>query len=179
MSCLPPYPNCLGVCLQQAAHDGVLTGQGIGVQHLGSGSVIHAMHHALHKIHSNDDAQDMRNMGGLKSAMPITFLTFLVSTIAISGIPGFSGFFSKDEILWMAFANPYHGNLNIVLWGIGAIAACFTAFYMFRLVFMTFFGECRINPKAKGYLHESPLVITIPLMVEKTSRLHQTKDKYY
>lgn len=132
---------------------------------LGSGSVIHAMHHALHKVHSNDDAQDMRNMGGLRTAMPITFLTFLVSTIAISGIPGFSGFFSKDEILWMAFANPYHGNLNIVLWGIGAVAACFTAFYMFRLVFMTFFGECRINPKAKGYLHESPLVITIPLMV--------------
>ncbi len=132
---------------------------------LGSGSVIHAMHHALHKVHANDDAQDMRNMGGLRKAMPITFLTFLVSTIAISGIPGFSGFFSKDEILWMAFANPYHGNLNIVLWAIGAIAACFTAFYMFRLVFMTFFGECRINPKAKGYLHESPLVITIPLMV--------------
>ncbi len=132
---------------------------------LGSGSVIHAMHHALHKIHSHDDAQDMRNMGGLRKAMPITFLTFLVSTIAISGIPGFSGFFSKDEILWMAFSNPYHGNLNIVLWGIGAIAACFTAFYMFRLVFMTFFGECRINAKAKSYLHESPLVITIPLMV--------------
>jgi NADH-quinone oxidoreductase subunit L len=132
---------------------------------LGSGSVIHAMHHALHKIHSHDDAQDMRNMGGLKSAMPITFLTFLVSTIAIAGIPGFSGFFSKDEILWQAFANPYHGGLNIVLWGIGAIAACFTAFYMFRLVFMTFFGECRINAKAKEYLHESPLVITIPLMV--------------
>ena len=132
---------------------------------LGSGSVIHAMHHALHKVHSNDDAQDMRNMGGLRKAMPITFLTFLVSTIAISGIPGFSGFFSKDEILWMSFANAYHGDLNIVLWGIGAVAACFTAFYMFRLVFMTFFGESRINPKAKSYLHESPLVITIPLMV--------------
>jgi NADH-quinone oxidoreductase subunit L len=132
---------------------------------LGSGSVIHAMHYALHKAHSHDDAQDMRNMGGLKAAMPITFLTFLVSTIAIAGIPGFSGFFSKDEILWMAFANPYHGGLNIVLWGIGAIAACFTAFYMFRLVFMTFFGECRINAKAKEHLHESPLTITIPLMV--------------
>ena len=132
---------------------------------LGSGSVIHSMHHALHKIHAHDDAQDMRNMGGLRKAMPITFITFLVSTIAIAGIPGFSGFFSKDEILWQAFANPYHGNLNIVLWATGAIAACFTAFYMFRLVFMTFFGECRINPKAKSYLHESPLVITIPLMV--------------
>ena len=132
---------------------------------LGSGSVIHSMHHALHHAHSHDDAQDMRNMGGLKSAMPITFITFLVSTIAIAGIPGFSGFFSKDEILWQAFANPFHGGLNIVLWGIGAIAACFTAFYMFRLVFMTFFGECRITPKAKSHLHESPLVITIPLMV--------------
>ena len=132
---------------------------------LGSGSVIHSMHHALHKIHSHDDAQDMRNMGGLKSAMPITFITFLVSTIAIAGIPGFSGFFSKDEILWQAFSNPYHGNLNVVLWGIGAVAACFTAFYMFRLVFMTFYGESRINPAAKSHLHESPLVITIPLMV--------------
>lgn len=132
---------------------------------LGSGSVIHAMHHALHHAHSHDDAQDMRNMGGLKKNMPITFLTFLVSTIAIAGIPGFSGFFSKDEILWQAFSNPFHGGANIFLWATGAIAACFTAFYMFRLVFMTFFGECRINPKAKDHLHESPLVITIPLMV--------------
>jgi NADH-quinone oxidoreductase subunit L len=132
---------------------------------LGSGSVIHAMHHALHHGHLHDDAQDMRNMGGLRKPLPITFLTFLVSTIAIAGIPGFSGFFSKDEILWQAFANPYHGTTNAILWGIGAIAACFTAFYMFRLVFMTFYGECRINPKVKSHLHESPLVITIPLMV--------------
>ncbi len=132
---------------------------------LGSGSVIHAMHHALHHAHSHDDPQDMRNMGGLKSKMPVTFLTFLVSTIAIAGIPGFSGFFSKDEILWQAFSNPFHGSLNIVLWGTGAVAAGFTAFYMFRLVFMTFFGDCRINPKAKDHLHESPAVITIPLIV--------------
>lgn len=132
---------------------------------LGSGSVIHAMHHALHHAHSHDDPQDMRNMGGLKSKMPVTFLTFLVSTIAIAGIPGFSGFFSKDEILWQAFSNPFHGSLNILLWATGAIAAGFTAFYMFRLVFMTFFGECRINPKAKDHLHESPAVITIPLIV--------------
>ncbi|HMN03155.1 NADH-quinone oxidoreductase subunit L [Geobacter anodireducens] len=132
---------------------------------LGSGSVIHAMHHALHHAHSHDDPQDMRNMGGLRKAMPITFLTFLVSTIAISGIPGFSGFFSKDEILWAAFANPLHGSLNVLLWGTGIIAAGFTAFYMFRLVFMTFTGECRINPKAKDHLHESPFVITFPLIV--------------
>jgi NADH-quinone oxidoreductase subunit L len=132
---------------------------------LGSGSVIHAMHHALHHGHLHDDPQDMRNMGGLRKVMPVTFLTFFVSTLAIAGIFPFSGFFSKDEILWQAFSNPFHGNLNIVLWGTGAIAACFTAFYMFRLVFMTFFGECRINPKVKDHLHESPLVITIPLMV--------------
>jgi len=132
---------------------------------LGSGSVIHAMHHALHHGHLHDDPQDMRNMGGLRKVMPITFVTFLVSTIAIAGIPGFSGFFSKDEILWQAFSNPFHGGLNVFLWGTGAVAACFTAFYMFRLVFMTFFGECRINPKVKDHLHESPLVITIPLMV--------------
>jgi NADH-quinone oxidoreductase subunit L len=132
---------------------------------LGSGSVIHSMHGALHHVHSHDDAQDMRNMGGLKGVMPITFLTFLVSTIAIAGIPGFSGFFSKDEILWQAFSNPLHGSLNLLLWGTGAVAAGFTAFYMFRLVFMTFFGECRITPKAKGYLHESPFVITFPLIV--------------
>ncbi len=132
---------------------------------LGSGSVIHSMHHALHKGHLHDDAQDMRNMGGLRKVMPITFITFFVSTLAIAGIFPFSGFFSKDEILWKAFSNPYHGSLNIILWGTGAIAACFTAFYMFRLVFMTFFGECRINSKVKEYLHESPLTITIPLMV--------------
>ena len=132
---------------------------------LGSGSVIHAMHHALHHAHSHDDPQDMRNMGGLKKQMPVTFLTFLASTIAIAGIPGFSGFFSKDEILWQAFSNPFHGGLNIVLWGTGAVAAGFTAFYMFRLVFMTFFGDCRINAKAKDHLHESPAVITIPLIV--------------
>jgi NADH-quinone oxidoreductase subunit L len=132
---------------------------------LGSGSVIHAMHHALHHGHLHDDPQDMRNMGGLRKAMPITFVTFFVSTIAIAGIPPLSGFFSKDEILWQAFSNPFHGNVNFYLWLTGAVAACFTAFYMFRLVFMTFFGECRINPKVKDHLHESPLVITIPLMV--------------
>jgi NADH-quinone oxidoreductase subunit L len=132
---------------------------------LGSGSVIHAMHHALHHGHLHDDPQDMRNMGGLRKYMPITYLTFFVSTLAIAGIPGFSGFFSKDEILWQAFSNPYHGGTNTILWALAAIAACFTAFYMFRLVFMTFFGECRINPKVKDHLHESPLVITIPLMV--------------
>ena len=132
---------------------------------LGSGSVIHSMHHALHHAHSHDDAAGYAQHGRSEGKMPLTFLTFLIATIAIAGIPGFSGFFSKDEILWQAFSNPYHGNLNVVLWGVGAIAACFTAFYMFRLVFMTFYGECRITPKAKDHLHESPMVIVFPLIV--------------
>ncbi len=132
---------------------------------LGSGAVIHSMHGALHHIHSHDDAQDMRNMGGLKKYMPLTFMTFLIATIAIAGIPGFAGFFSKDEILWLAFANPLHGDLNKLLWGLGAGAALLTAFYMFRLVFMTFFGKCRIKEGAEKHLHESPMVIVIPLIV--------------
>ena len=92
-------------------------------------------------------------------------MTFLVATIAIAGIPGFAGFFSKDEILWQAFANPLHGNLNMLLWGLGVCAALLTAFYMFRLVFMTFYGKCRIKEGAEKYLHESPMVIVIPLIV--------------
>jgi len=107
---------------------------------LGSGAVIHSMHHAYHKVHCHDDPQDMRNMGGLKDKTPITFWTFLIATLAISGIPGFSGFFSKDEILWQAFSSPQG---SWILWLIGAVAAGMTAFYMFRLVFMTFFNECR------------------------------------
>lgn len=132
---------------------------------LGSGAVIHSMHHALHKVHSHDDAQDMRNMGGLSKYMPMTYGTFLIATIAIAGIPGFSGFFSKDEILWQAFANPLHGGLNMLLWGLGVCAALMTAFYMFRLVFMTFHGACRIKSGAEKYLHESPMVIVFPLIV--------------
>ncbi|PLX79030.1 MAG: NADH-quinone oxidoreductase subunit L [Desulfuromonas sp.] len=129
---------------------------------LGSGSVIHGMHHAYHHAHLHDDPQDMRNMGGLRKKMPITFITFLVSTIAIAGIPGFSGFFSKDEILWWSFGSTRGG---WILWVVGAIAAGMTAFYMFRLVFMTFFGEQKTDPRAKDHIPESGLTITIPLMV--------------
>lgn len=129
---------------------------------LGSGSVIHGMHHAYHKAHLNDDPQDMRNMGGLWKKMPITFVTFLVSTLAISGIPLFSGFFSKDEILWWSFGSTRG---HWLLWLLGAAAAGMTAFYMFRLVFMTFFGEQKTDPRAKDHIPESPLTITIPLMV--------------
>lgn len=127
---------------------------------LGSGSVIHAMHHHYHHLHDHhSDPQDMRNMGGLKKRMPITYITFLLATLAISGIPGFSGFFSKDEILWKTFASG-----NVWLYVIAVITAGMTAFYMFRLVFMTFFGEFR-GGKTDEHIPESPSVMTIPLMI--------------
>lgn len=116
---------------------------------LGSGSVIHALH----------GEQDMRNMGGLKKAMPITFWTMMISTLAISGIFPFAGFWSKDEILMTAF----HG--NIVLWVVGSIASIMTAFYMFRLMYLTFFNDFRGTEHQKKHLHESPALITIPLVI--------------
>jgi len=117
---------------------------------LGSGSVIHAM----------AGQQDMRYMGGLKKRMPITYWTFLIATLAIAGIPGFSGFFSKDEILWKSFSTDYG---STIIWAIGLFTAGLTAFYMFRLVFLTFFGEERMDTHTKEHLHESPRVMTIPL----------------
>ncbi len=117
---------------------------------LGSGSVIHAM----------SGEQNMEKMGDLKRHMPKTYWTFLISTLAISGIVPFAGFFSKDEILADTF-NSGH----TVLWIIGAIAAGITAFYMFRLVFMTFHGESRVEPEAMHHLHESPDSMTTPLIV--------------
>ena len=116
---------------------------------LGSGSVIHALH----------GEQDMRNMGGLRKVMPVTFITMLVSSLAISGVPLFSGFFSKDEILLTAF---HH---NIPLWVIGSVASIMTAFYMFRLLFLTFFKEFRGTEEQKHHLHESPALITVPLII--------------
>jgi NADH-quinone oxidoreductase subunit L len=112
--------------------------------------VIHAMHHE----------QDMRKMGGLKRWMPITYWTFLLSTLAICGIPFFSGFVSKDEILWEAFANHHH-----FLWFLGLCGAMMTAFYMFRLVYMTFHGESRADHHTQEHLHESPPAMTIPLII--------------
>ncbi|MEW6411493.1 MAG: NADH-quinone oxidoreductase subunit L [Candidatus Zixiibacteriota bacterium] len=118
---------------------------------LGAGSVIHAM--------SNE--QDMRNMGGLKKHLPITFMTMLAATLAISGIPGFSGFFSKDEILWKSFSSDYG---HPIFWVLGFVTAGLTAFYMFRLIFMTFFGKERMDDKTKSHIHESPKSMTVPLM---------------
>jgi NADH-quinone oxidoreductase subunit L len=129
---------------------------------LGSGSVIHGMHHGLHHAHSHDDPQDMRNMGGLSKKMKITYWTFLISTIAIAGIPPLAGFFSKDEILWWSFASTRG---HWLLWLTATAAAMMTAFYKFRLVSMTFWGESRTNPKAKDHIPESPWTITVPLII--------------
>jgi NADH-quinone oxidoreductase subunit L len=132
---------------------------------LGSGSVIHAMHHAYHATHSHDDAQDMRNMGGLRRYMPWTFGLMLVATLAIAGIPPFSGFFSKDEILAAAFARGAEAPAFYVFYGMGVVAALLTAFYMARLMAMTFLGENRTGENERGHLHEAPWIMTGPLVV--------------
>ncbi len=133
---------------------------------LASGSVIHAMHHALHKVNDHHtDPQDMRNMGGLRNKMPITYLTMLIATLAISGIPLFSGFLSKDAILagTLAYYHAHHGwTIFFPVAGFGA--AIITAFYMFRLIFMTFHGT-PAKAELKEHMHESPTPMTIPLIV--------------
>jgi NADH-quinone oxidoreductase subunit L len=116
---------------------------------LGSGSVIHGLH----------GEQDMRKMGGLRKAMPITFWTMMISTLAIAGIFPFAGFWSKDEILLVAFEH------NKVLWVVASIASIMTAFYMFRLMYLTFFKDFRGTEEQKNHLHESPSLITIPLVI--------------
>jgi NADH-quinone oxidoreductase subunit L len=131
-----------------------------GLLFLGAGSVIHAV----------GGEQDMRKMGGLKSYIPWTFLTMGIATLAIAGIPPLAGFWSKDEILWKAYqASP-------VYWGIGVVTAFITSFYMFRLLFMPFFGDYRgaqvdahgshgHDAHGHGEPHESPMVMLVPLMI--------------
>ena len=119
---------------------------------LGSGSVILAVHHE----------QDMRKMGALKNKLPITYITMLLGTMAISGIPFFSGFFSKDEILWYAFSSHFG---SVWFWGIGFLTAGLTAFYMFRMLYLTFHGESRLDKHVAEHVSESPVSITIPLVV--------------
>ncbi len=116
---------------------------------LGSGSVIHAL----------SGEQDMRKMGALWGKIPTTAKTFVVASIAISGIPPLSGFFSKDAILGAAFEH------NRTLWFIGFVTAGMTAFYMFRLVNMTFFGKSRVDHEVEHHIHESPSSMTIPLII--------------
>lgn len=114
-----------------------------------AGSVIHALHHE----------QDMRHMGGLRKKLPVTFLTMLIGTIAIAGLPPFSGFFSKDEILAHVYMH------DKVMWAIAVFGAFLTAFYMFRMLFLTFYGKYRGTHHAEEKIHESPKSMTIPLIV--------------
>ena len=119
-----------------------------GLLFLCAGSVIHAM----------GGEQDMRKMGGLRKAIPVTFWTMFIATFAISGVPGFAGFFSKDEILEAA------QHANAPLWLLGLVAAGLTSFYMFRLIFLTFFGQEQFD-EHKVHVHESPRNMTIPLII--------------
>jgi NADH-quinone oxidoreductase subunit L len=132
---------------------------------LGAGSVIHAMHHAYHATHSHEDAQDMRNMGGLRRYMPVTFGLMMIATLAIAGIPPFSGFFSKDEILAAAFARGGELPIYYVFYAMGVLAALLTAFYMARLMAMTFLGENRTGEAERRHLHDAPWIMTAPLVV--------------
>jgi len=132
---------------------------------LGSGSVIHAMHHAQHAAHAHGDAQDMRLMGGLRRAMPWTFLLMGIATLAIAGVPPLAGFWSKDEILAAAFVRGGGNSIYLVAWGLGLLAALMTAFYMARLMAMTFFGRFRGGDALEPHLHEAPAVMTGPLVV--------------
>ena len=120
---------------------------------LGAGSVIHAL----------GGEQDVRKMGGLRKRIPITFWTFAIATAAIAGIPPLAGFFSKDEILWYAFASTRGG--SPLLWGVAAATALMTAFYMFRLLWLTFFGKSRMTHEVEHHVHESPLSMTGVLML--------------
>jgi len=124
---------------------------------LGSGSVIHAMHHQ----------QDMRKMGGLRKQLPFTHLTFLVGTLAIAGVPPLAGFFSKDEILFAGFEQGFLAGSGAVMlfWGISFLTAGMTAFYMIRCVAMTFWGESRIDPDLEGKVHEPGGWIGLSLLV--------------
>lgn len=127
---------------------------------LGAGSVIHAVHHAHYSAGYSGDPQDIRYMGGLRKRMPTTYWTFAVACLAIAGIPGLSGFFSKDEIIWMAFANG-HPAIGVI----ALVAAALTAFYMFRLLYLTFHGEWRGGKGQFDHVPESPKVMTLPLTI--------------
>ena len=142
---------------------------GCGVGAFASG-IFHLMTHAFFKallflgagsvIHALSGEQDLWKMGGLKDHLPRTHITFLIATLAIAGVFPFAGFFSKDEILYQAWLRG-----GPLLWGAGVIGAFMTAFYMFRLYFLTFRGRSRVTEEAKHHLHESPSSMTVPLML--------------
>ena len=143
-------------------------GCGVGAYAAG---IFHLMTHAFFKgllllaagsvIHAIGGEQDMRKMGGLRKHIPVTYWTMLIATLAIAGFPPFAGFFSKDEILASAFAGPY---ANQILYAAGLLAAMLTSFYMFRLIFLTFFGKPRFDEK-KVHVHESPKNMLAPLVI--------------
>ena len=142
---------------------------GVGAYAVG---IFHLMTHAFFKallflcsgsvIHAMSGEQDMRKMGGLKDRIPLTFRTMLVGTIAIAGIPPLAGFFSKDEILWQTWSS-VHGSK--VFWILATVAATMTAFYMFRLMYLTFFGQPRMDHHIQEHIHESPRTMTVPLVI--------------
>jgi NADH-quinone oxidoreductase subunit L len=148
----------------------------LGYMFLGVGSgafaagIFHVMTHAFFKgllflcagsvIHALGGEQDMNKMGALRKHLPITFWTMLIATLAIAAVPGFSGYFSKDLILEGAYESGH-----VWLWALGVLTAGITGFYMFRLIFMTFFGDSRVEPDKLHHLHESPPAMTIPLVV--------------
>jgi len=142
---------------------------GVGAFSVG---VSHLMTHAFFKallflaagsvMHALSDELDMWKMGNVKKYMPTTHWTFLVGCLAIAGVPGLSGFFSKDEILWYAWSGP-HG--HPIFWAVGTLVAGLTAFYMFRMYFVVFQGESRMDPEVEAHAHESPKAMTVPLMV--------------
>jgi len=142
---------------------------GLGVGAFSAG-IFHLMTHAFFKsllflaagsvIHALSGEQDLRKMGGLRKSVPKTYAVFMIGALAIAGIPGLSGFFSKDEILAAAFASGKYG-----VWILALIGAGMTAFYMFRLIFLTFFGAERVDPEVKRRLHESPNVMIVPLAI--------------
>jgi len=119
---------------------------------LGAGSVMHAMAGEL----------DIQKMGGLKKHMPVTYWTFLLASLSIAGIPGLAGFFSKDEILWMAYNG---GMIGKIVWVVATIVAGLTAFYSFRIIFLAFHGSFRGTHEQEHHLHESPSVMTVPLAI--------------
>ncbi|MDE0146060.1 MAG: NADH-quinone oxidoreductase subunit L [Nitrospira sp.] len=133
-------------------------------------AIFHLVTHAFFKallflsagavIHSLEGEQDIRKMGGLSKKIPITHAVFLIGTLAIAGIPPLAGFWSKDEIMAHAFVHHHY-----VLYAFAAVGAFLTSFYMFRLTYVTFYGQSRVDPKVEHHIHESPPVMTVPLMI--------------
>ncbi|HET8622411.1 MAG TPA: NADH-quinone oxidoreductase subunit L [Gemmatimonadales bacterium] len=132
---------------------------------LGSGSVIHALHHAYQATHRHEDPQDMRNMGGLRQHLPVTAALMWIATLAIAGLPPLAGFFSKDAILTAAFARGAEQSVWYLIYGASLAAALLTGIYMARLMAMTFHGTNRTGEAERGHLHDAPVIMTGPLMV--------------